>query len=164
MAISSINQIEVKTPEERLKEMSIELLSIKEPPANFIHASRTGNLIFLSGQGPLEMNGNFIKGKLGKDLSVEEGMAAARLVAINLISVLKNEIGELKKLKQIIKVLGLVNSTEEFTDHSKVINGFSDLMVEVFEDKGKHARSAIGVNSLPYNIAVEIEMIVEVED
>ena len=101
---------------------------------------------------------------MGKDLTIEEGKAAARLTAINQLAVLKMELGSLNKVKRIVKVLGMVNSEGDFKDHPKVINGFSDLMVEVFGEKGKHARSAVGMCSLPVNMAVEIEMIVEVED
>jgi len=101
---------------------------------------------------------------LGKELSIEEGYNAAKLTGINLLSTLKAAVGDLSKVKRIVKVLGMVNSTEQFTDQPKVINGFSDLMVTIFGDKGKHARSAVGMASLPINMAVEIEMVVEVEN
>jgi enamine deaminase RidA (YjgF/YER057c/UK114 family) len=103
-------------------------------------------------------------GKLGDDLTIEQGQAAARLAGIRLLAALQAELGDLQKVKRIVKVLGMVNSTPDFTEHSQVINGFSDLMVAVFGERGKHARSAVGMNSLPKNLAVEIEMIVEVED
>ncbi|MEO6684121.1 MAG: RidA family protein [Ginsengibacter sp.] len=151
-------------PEKKLKELNIILPEIKPPTASLVHAVRTGNLLFLSGKGPTGADGIFIKGKVGQELSIEEGIAAARLVAINQIAVLKNELGDLKKVKRIVKVLGMVNCAQDFTAHSQVINGFSDLMEEVFGDKGKHARSAVGMSSLPGNIAVEVEVIVEVED
>lgn len=151
-------------PEKKLKELKIVLPEIKSPAASFVHAVRTGNLLFLSGKGPSSLDGVSVKGKVGKDLSIEEGVAAARLVAINQIAVLKNELGDLKKVKRIVKVLGMVNCEGDFTAQSQVINGFSDLMVEVFGEKGKHARSAVGMSSLPGNIAVEVELIVEVED
>ncbi len=106
----------------------------------------------------------YIKGKLGKDLTIEQGQEAARITGINLIAKLKSAIGDLNKVKRIVKVLGMVNCTENFTDQPRVMNGFSDLMVAVFGEKGKHARSAVGMAALPMNMAVEIEMIVEVED
>ena len=151
-----------QTPEEILKKEGIVLPEIKTPAANFVHVVRSGNLLFLSGKGPTGADGISVKGKLGKDLTVEEGYEAARLVGIQQIAVLKQELGDLKKVKRIVKVLGLVNSADDFYDQPKVMNGYSDLMIKVFGDKGKHARSAIGVNALPSNIAVEVEMIVEV--
>lgn len=151
-------------PEKKLKESEIILPDIKSPTASFVHVVRSGNLLFLSGKGPTGLDGVSIKGKVGKDLTIEEGIAAARLVAINQIAVLKMEIGDLKKVKRIVKVLGMVNCEGDFTAQSQVINGFSDLMVEVFGEKGKHARSAVGMSSLPGNIAVEVELIVEVEE
>jgi enamine deaminase RidA (YjgF/YER057c/UK114 family) len=150
-------------PEAKLKEMKIELFTPPAPMANYVRAVRTGNLVYLAGHGPTKADGTNIQGKVGKDLSVEEGYMAARQVGIAMLSTLKAEIGDLKKVKRIVKVLGMVNCTETFTDQPKVINGFSDLMVAVFGPKGMHARSAVGMNSLPSNIAVEVEMIVEVE-
>lgn len=150
-------------PEAKLKEMKIELFTPPAPVANYVRAVRTGNLIYLAGHGPTKADGTNIQGKVGKDLSVEEGYMAARQVGIAMLSTLKAEIGDLKKVKRIVKVLGMVNCTDGFTDQPKVINGFSDLMVAVFGPKGMHARSAVGMVSLPSNIAVEVEMIVEVE-
>lgn len=150
--------------EQTLQQKGIVLPPAGKPVANYVNAVRTGNLIFLSGKGPLQSNGVNITGKVGSDLTVEQGYAAARLCGINQLSALKAEIGNLNKVKRIVKVLGLVNCPNDFTDQPKVINGYSDLMVEVFGDKGKHARSAVGTNSLPSNIAVEVEMIVEVEN
>jgi len=131
--------------------------------ANYVPAVRTGNLVFLSGHGPFKEDGSLITGKVGADLTVEQGYETARRIAIGLLGSLKAEIGDLGKVNRIVKLLGLVNCTPEFADQPKVINGASDLLVEVFGDKGKHARSAVGTNALPLNIAVEIEMIVEVE-
>lgn len=153
-----------QSPEDRLKELGIELKEPSKPVANYVNAVRTGNLLFLAGKGPRTPDGALIKGKLGKDLTVEQGYEAARAVAILQLAVLKSELGDLGKVRQIVKVLGMVNATEDFTDHPEVINGFSDLMVEVLGEKGKHARAAVGMGSLPRNIAVEIELIVEVED
>lgn len=152
------------TPESKLKELGIELKAMAPPMANYVHVVRTGNLLFLAGKGPSKPDGSYATGKVGADLTPEEGYQAARLVAIAQLAVLKTELGELSKVKRIVKVLGMVNSTPEFTGHPAVINGFSDLMVEVFGEKGKHARSAVGMVALPSNIAVEIELIVEVED
>ncbi|MGW9684106.1 RidA family protein [Flagellimonas sp. 2504JD1-5] len=150
-------------PEAKLAELGIELRTPSAPVANYVNAVRTGNLIFLAGKGPLQSNGEYITGKIGEDLSIEEGYYAARVTGINQLSVLKAELGDLSKVKRIVKVLGMVNAASDFTDHPKVVNGYSDLMVQVFGEKGKHARAAVGMGSLPTNIAVEIEMIVEVE-
>lgn len=149
--------------EARLKEMGIELPPAVTPVANYVPAVRTGNLIFLSGHGPFKEDGSLITGKVGADLTVEQGYETARRVAIGLLGSLKAVIGDLDRVNRVVKLLGLVNCTPEFTDQPKVINGASDIFVEVFGDKGKHARSAVGTNALPLNIAVEIEMIVEVE-
>ncbi|MDZ4072771.1 MAG: RidA family protein [Sediminibacterium sp.] len=153
-----------QTPEQKLQSLGIVLPAPTNPIANYVKFVRTGNLIFLSGHGPANADGKYTTGKLGKELSIEEGYNAAKLTGINLLSTLKAAVGDLSKVKRIVKVLGMVNSTEQFTDQPKVINGFSDLMVAIFGDKGKHARSAVGIASLPMNMAVEIEMIVEVEN
>jgi enamine deaminase RidA (YjgF/YER057c/UK114 family) len=131
--------------------------------ANYVNAVRTGNLIFLAGKGPSKPDGTNVTGKVGTDLTIDEGYEAARLTAINQLSVLKAELGDLKRVKRIVKVLGMVNCGPDFTDQPKVINGYSDLMVAVFGERGKHARAAVGMGSLPSNIAVEVEMVVEVE-
>ncbi len=149
--------------EQKLKEKGIILPVPAKPVATYVNAVRTGNLIFLAGKGPLKTDGSYITGKVGKDLSIQEGYDAARLTGINALAALKAEIGDLNKVKRIVKVLGMVNCESNFMDHPKVINGFSDLMVEVFGDKSKHARSAVGMGSLPMNTCVEVEMIVEVE-
>ncbi|MBK8653776.1 MAG: RidA family protein [Haliscomenobacter sp.] len=149
--------------DERLKELGIELPPASSPVANYVNAVQTGNLVFLAGKGPLKPDGTYITGKVGADLTLEQGYQAARLTGINQLAALKAELGSLDRVKRIVKVLGMVNSTPDFVDHPKVINGFSDLMVEVFGDKGKHARSAVGMASLPNGIAVEVELIVEIE-
>ena len=151
-----------QTPEEKIKQSGIALPVPQKPVANYVNAVRTGNLIYLAGKGPSKPDGTNITGKLGKELTIEQGYAAARLTGINQLAVLKAELGSLNKVKRIVKVLGMVNCTSDFTDQPKVINGFSDLMVEIFGENGKHARSAVGMNALPMNIAVEVEMIVEV--
>lgn len=152
-----------QNPEAKLKELKIELPVVGKPIANYVHVVRSGNLLFLAGKGPSSPEGIYTTGKVGKELSLEEGIAAARLTAINQLAVLKAELGDLSKVKRIIKVLGMINCEATFKDHPKVINGFSDLMVAVFGEKGKHARSAVGMCSLPQNMAVEIELIVEIE-
>ncbi len=160
----TVNQLLGQTPEENLAKAGIQLPTASQPVASYVNCVRTGNLLYLSGKGPLKKDGNFITGKLGKDLSIEEGYEAARLVAIAHMAVLKAELGDLSRVKRIVKVLGMVNSTATFTDQPKVVNGYSDLMGIIFGDKGKHARSAVGMISLPMNIAVEVEVIVEVGD
>jgi enamine deaminase RidA (YjgF/YER057c/UK114 family) len=150
--------------ESKLGELGLKLPSTATPMANYVPAVRTGNLVFLSGHGPITEDGKLVRGKLGSDLSVEQGYEAARLTALGLLGTLKGVIGDLEKVRRIVKLLGMVNCDPDFTDHSQVINGASDLLVEVFGDRGRHARSAVGMGGLPVNIAVEIEMIVEVED
>jgi enamine deaminase RidA (YjgF/YER057c/UK114 family) len=150
--------------EERLERLGIELPSASPPVANYVNAVRTGNLIFLSGKGPLRADGTNITGKVGEDLTVEEGYEAARITGINLLAALKSEIGDLNRVTRVVKVLGMVNAAPSFTDHPGVINGLSDLMVDVFGDRGRHARSSVGMGSLPGEIAVEIEMIVEIAE
>jgi enamine deaminase RidA (YjgF/YER057c/UK114 family) len=150
-------------PEDRLKMMGITLPEASSPIANYVNGVQTGNLIFLSGKGPLQEDGTNITGKVGVDLSIAEGYEAAKITGINQLAVLKSMLGDLSRVKRVVKVLGMVNASPDFDDHPKVINGYSDLMVAVFGAKGKHARAAVGMGSLPGNIAVEIEMIVEVE-
>jgi enamine deaminase RidA (YjgF/YER057c/UK114 family) len=150
--------------ETKLKEKGIVLLSPSNPIANYVNVVRVGNLLFLAGKGPQKADNTYITGKVGKDLTIEQGYEAARITAINHLAVLKNELGSLNKVKRIVKVLGMVNCTEDFKDQPKVINGYSDLMVEIFGDKGKHARAAVGMYALPLNMAVEVEAIVEVEE
>lgn len=150
--------------EERIKELGIELPVPGAPVANYVNAVKTGNLVFMAGKGPKNEDGSNVTGKVGVDLTIEEGYAAARKTAIQQLAALKAEIGDLNKVVRIVKVLGMVNAESGFTDQPEVINGFSDLMVEVFGTRGKHARAAVGMASLPRNIACEIEMIVEVRD
>lgn len=150
-------------PEQRLKELNIQLGAMKQPIANYVKAVQTGNLLFLSGHIPDEVVGKKTRGKVGSQLSVDEGKEAARLTAISLLATLKAHVGDLNKVKRIVKVFGMVNAEPSFTQHPTVINGCSDLMVEVFGEKGKHARSAVGMGSLPLDAAVEIEMVVELK-
>jgi enamine deaminase RidA (YjgF/YER057c/UK114 family) len=150
-------------PEARIEELDLLLPEIPPSIANYVRTVRTGNLVFTAGHGPLQSDGTYLSGKLGADLDVEQGYEAARLTAIALLSSLKSEIGDLSRVRRIVKVTGMVNSTPEFVDQSQVVNGCSDLLVEIFGDRGRHARAAVGMASLPRGFAVEIEMIVEVE-
>ncbi|MCL4113455.1 UNVERIFIED_CONTAM: hypothetical protein GTU68_008706 [Idotea baltica] len=145
----------------RLDSLGITLDPVAAPVANYVNVVQTGNLLFLAGKGPRTSEG-LITGKIGQNLSVEEGYEAARIVAGLQIAVLKEHLGDLNKVKRIVKVLGMVNCTNDFGNQPEVVNGFSDVMVEVFGDRGKHARAAVGMNSLPRNICVEIEMVVEI--
>jgi enamine deaminase RidA (YjgF/YER057c/UK114 family) len=151
--------------EANLKAKNITLPTPNAPMANYVTSVRTGNLLFLAGHGPSrDAAKGPTKGKLGRDLSVEQGYQSARDVGIALLATTRAALGSLDKVKRVVKVLGMVNCTEDFPDPPKVINGCSDLLVEVFgETVGKHARSAVGMASLPMGIPVEIEMILEVE-
>ncbi len=144
-------------------ELGLELPPAARPVANYVPAVRTGNLVFLSGHGPVR-DGSLVRGVLGKDLGVEEGVEAARLTMISLLGSLKAELGSLDRVVRIVKLLCMVNCTPDFGDQPQVANGASDLLVELFGDAGKHARSAVGMQSLPMGMSVEIEMIVEVSD
>jgi enamine deaminase RidA (YjgF/YER057c/UK114 family) len=149
--------------EARLHELGIDLPEPPPPAGNYIGARIVGNLVFLSGHGPRGGEGIATSGKVGGDLTVEQGQAAARTVALNMLATLRQEIGSLDRVRQVVKVLGMVNAVPEFKDHPKVINGFSDLMVEIFGEDGRGARSAVGMGSLPFQIPVEVEMIVEID-
>jgi len=150
--------------EARIKELGLTLPQPPKPLGNYVPGVRVGNLLFLSGHGPLRVDGApTARGKVGRDLSIEDGYKVAREVGINLLGSTRMLLGSLDKVKRVVKVLGMVNSAEGFGDQPKVINGFSDLMVEVFGENGRHARSAVGMAELPMGIPVEIEMILEVE-
>lgn len=148
--------------DQKLADLGITLPTPKPPIANYVPVVKTGDLLFVSGQVSVDGSGTVTTGKLGAGMSIEDGRAAARLCAINVIAQVKAAAGDLDKVVRIVKVVGFVNSTLEFTDQPAVINGCSDLLVEVFGDKGRHARSAVGVASLPFNAAVEVEAIVEI--
>jgi enamine deaminase RidA (YjgF/YER057c/UK114 family) len=145
--------------EKKLKELGIQLGPVTPPVANYVNAVRAGNLLFLAGKGPA----GGISGIVGKDMTAEQAYGHARTVGLNLMAVMKHELGSLDRVKRIVKVLGMVNAVPGFGDQPKVINGCSDLFVEVFGERGRHARSAVGMGSLPNNIPVEIEVIVEIE-
>ena len=151
--------------EDKLAQLGVTLPDSPSPIANYVPAVRTGNLLYLSGVGPAaKSDGKVPAGKVGSDLTVEEGYEAARLVGINLLARLKAELGDLDRVTRVVKLLSMVNSAPDFTQPPAVANGCSDLLVEVFGEKGRHARSAVGMASLPNNIPVEIEMIVEVQE
>jgi enamine deaminase RidA (YjgF/YER057c/UK114 family) len=143
---------------DRLTEIEASLPPVPAPAGNYVHAVRTGNLIYLAGKGPQA------SGKVGIQFTKEQAYQFARETGLILLAVLKQELGTLRRVKRVVKVLGMVNATPEFTEQPFVINGCSDLFVEVFGEDGRHARSAVGMGSLPGNIPVEIEAIVEVED
>ena len=150
--------------DKRLAELGITLPVPAKPVANYVGWVRTGNLVYTAGQVPLKDGKIEFQGKLGKDYTVEQGAQAARICAINVVAQLKDAAGgDLDRIKRIVKVVGFVNGVPDFVDHPKVINGASDLIVEIFGDKGKHARSAVGSGSLPVNVAVEVEAVAEVE-
>ena len=148
--------------DQKLADLNIELPEISAPIANFSHITQSGKILYLAGKGPKMNTGEYIKGKVGQDISIEEAYRASRQVAILQLAVLKTHLGDLNKVKRILKVTGMVNATPDFENHPEVINGFSDLMVEVFGENGKHARAAVGMGSLPRNICVEIDAIVEI--
>ena len=150
--------------EKRLKELGIDLGTVTSPVANYVNAVRTGNLLFLAGKGPRAgADGKRPSGKVGRDFTAEQAYQHARSTGLDLLAVMRAELGSLDRVKRVVKVLGMVNAVPEFTDHPKVINGCSDLFVEVLGEAGKHARSAVGMGSLPTGIPVEIECIVEVD-
>lgn len=147
-------------PEGRLRALGLSLPESARPIANYVPAVRSGNLVFLSGHGEC---GDALRGKAGADVSIDDAYASARRVGLCLLSSLKAEINDLRRVRRIVKVLGMVNSAPHFGEQPKVINGCSDLMVSVFGERGRHARSAVGMGALPQGITVEIEMIVEIE-
>jgi len=149
--------------EAKLAEMGLTLPSPPKPVANYVRAVRTGNLLYTAGHGPSRDGKNQFVGKVGADLTIEDGYKSAQLVCLNCLASIKEALGDLDRVKRVVKVLGMVNATPEFGDHPKVINGASDLLVNLYGDAGRHARSAVGMGSLPGGISVEIEMILEVE-
>jgi enamine deaminase RidA (YjgF/YER057c/UK114 family) len=147
------------TPEQRLQQLGLELPAVATPLANYVPFRIAGQMLYVSGQGPRLPDGSHILGRLGRDTTVEEGYAAARLTGLHLLAVAKQALGELSRVEAVIKLLGMVNAEPDFGDQPKVINGCSDLLVEVFGEAGRHARSAVGMGSLPNRISVEIEAI-----
>lgn len=151
------------TPEKRIQELHLTLPNPPKPVAKYKTAVVVGNILYVSGTGPLKADGTLITGRVGADLTTEQGKEAARVVGLGVLSTVRNTLGSLDKVKRLVKTLGMVNSTPDYKDHPQVINGFSELMAQVFgEEAGVGARSAVGVGSLPSGIAVEIECIFEV--
>jgi len=150
------------TPYQRLNELGLDLLTPATPMANYVPFALSGSLLFLSGQGPREPDGSLHTGKVGADVGLEEAYAHARVTGLNLLSVAHMALGNLGRVSRVVKVLGMVNAAPDFTGHPQVVNGASDLFVAVFGEAGRHARSAVGMGSLPGNITVEIEAILEV--
>jgi enamine deaminase RidA (YjgF/YER057c/UK114 family) len=152
----------IVTPEEKLRELGLTLPGASTPVANYVPYRWAGNLLYISGQGPKRPDGTYRVGRLGKNASVEDGYAEARLTGLQLLAVARSAVGELSRIESVIKLLGMVNAEPEFADHPKVINGCSDLLVEVLGEAGRHARSAVGMGSLPNGMMVEIEAILQV--
>jgi enamine deaminase RidA (YjgF/YER057c/UK114 family) len=147
------------TPEEKLASLGLTLPVAPTPVANYVPYRWAGNLLYLSGQGPRRTDGTYKAGRLGRDMTIEEGYQEARLTTLNMLAVAKAALGDLSRIEAVVKLLGMVNAEPDFGDHPKVINGCSDLLVEVLGEAGRHARSAVGMGSLPNRMAVEIEAI-----
>ena len=160
---SPLGQQQTESPETRLKALKLELPPVPKPIASYVPSVRTGNLVFLAGQGPMAGGKPTVTGKVGAELTEEEGARAARTTILVALAALRAEIGSLDRVARIVKVVGFVNSAPGFTRQPWVMNGASDLLVEIFGDAGRHARTSVGVNELPLNIPVEIELIVEVK-
>ena len=152
------------TPEQRLEQLGLKLPEVPVPVANYVPWRFAGNLLYLSGQGPKRADGTYKVGRLGRDMSVEEAYQEARLTGLNLLAAAKAATGDLSRIEAVVKLLGMVNAEPDFSDHPKVINGCSDLFVDVLGDAGRHARSAVGMGSLPNRMAVEIEVILLIRD
>src|SRR5271169_4524095 len=155
-------QPDAGSAEARLRQLGIELPKVAAPVANYVPAARVGNIIFLAGTGPLNPDGSRPQGKVGRDVTLELANQHARNVGLQLLAALREAAGSLDKVVRFGRVFGMVNAVPEFTDHPKVINGCSDLFVEIFGDRGRHARCAVGMGSLPFNMTVEIEAVVEI--
>ena len=152
------------TPEQRLEKLGLKLPEVPVPVANYVPWRFAGNLLYLSGQGPKRADGTYKLGRLGRDMSIEDAYQEARLTGLNLLAVAKAATGDLSRVEAVVKLLGMVNAEPDFSDHPKVINGCSDLFVDVLGDAGRHARSAVGMGSLPNRMAVEIEVILLIRD
>ena len=162
--MNEVQYLTTSNPYERLKELGIALPKPPSPIANFVTHVQEGNLLFLSGQGPQEADGSLHTGKVGLDVDADKAYEHAKLTGINLLAVMQDALGDLSRVKRVVKLLGMVNAAPDFGEHPKVINGCSDLMMAVFGEAGRHARSAVGFGSLPNNITVEIEAIVAIEE
>jgi enamine deaminase RidA (YjgF/YER057c/UK114 family) len=152
------------TAEERVRELGLEIPPPFKPVGQYVNAVRSGNLLFLAGQVPYRADGSIVRGKLGEDMDVNAGYEAARLAALGALATLRGELASLNSVERIVRLYGVVNSTPDFMLHTKVMDGASDLLVEVFGQAGRHARLAVGVSSLPAGMALEFEMVVEIGD
>lgn len=152
------------TPEQRLKELGLELPAAPAPIANFLPWRRVGQLLYLSGQGPRDAAGNISMGRLGRDCTVDRGYEDARRVGLQILATIRQAIGSLDHVESIVKLLGMVNAEPDFAEHPQVINGCSDLIVDVLGERGRHARSAVGMGSLPSGMTVEVEAIIQVAE
>lgn len=152
------------TPEQKLKHLGLDLPTVPSPIANFVMWRQAGSLLYLSGQGPRKEDGSTVVGRLGLDRSVEDGYKDARQIGLQILATIRQAVGSLDRVEAVIKLLGMVNAEPSFGDHPKVINGCSDLLVEVLGDAGKHARSAVGMGSLPGGMSVEIEAIIQIKE
>jgi enamine deaminase RidA (YjgF/YER057c/UK114 family) len=152
------------TIEDRLRELGIELTEVFPPAGTYVGAVRTGSLVFLSGAGPVRPDGTFVSGKVGRDVDLDDAKDAARLAGLQLLAVLRMELGSLDRVTRVVKTLGMVNCAPGFNRTPAVIDGCSELLIEVFGEAGRGARSAVGLAELPFDIAVEIELVVEVSD
>ncbi|HBI84444.1 RidA family protein [Orrella sp. NBD-18] len=150
------------SPEQKLKELNIQLPTVPTPIANFVMWRQVGNLLYLSGQGPRRPDGSIPVGRLGLNYSVEQGYADSRQIGLQILATVKQAVGSLDRIEGIVKLLGMVNAEPDFGQHPKVINGCSDVLVEILGERGKHARSAVGMGSLPNGMPVEIEAIIQV--
>jgi len=149
--------------ERRLGELGIDLPPPRPASANFVRTKQVGNILYVSGHGPSRQDGSRVTGKVGSDLTLDEGYQAARLVGIGILSTVRNALGSLDRVRQVVKAFGMVNSAPGFDQQADVLNGFSNLMVEVFGEGGRHARTAVGVSELPRGISVDVEVVIEVE-
>ena len=154
--------VSTPTPEARLAELGLTLPEVRPPAGTFVHAVQSRGMLYLGGHIPMRADGGVVQGKLGAELDADAGYEAAKLAALLALATIRNEVGTLDRVRRIVKVLGVVNAVPEFMQHTQVINGASDLFVAVFGDAGQHGRLAVGVSSLPYNIALEIEVTVKV--
>lgn len=152
------------TPEHRLAALGLVLPPVPAPAANYVSYRLAGSMLYLSGQGPRRAEGGYMVGRLGRDATLDEGYLAARTIGLQLLATIRAALGSLDRVEAVVKLLGMVNAEPEFADHPKVINGCSDLLVEVFGEAGRHARSAVGMGSLPNRMMVEIEAIIQVKE
>lgn len=146
----------------RIHELGLALPAVRPPAGTFVHAVRSANMLFLSGHAPFRADGSVMLGKLGQELDIAAGQEAARAAALNAVATMRDELGTLDAVRRIVRLYGVINATLDFTGHTQVMNGASDVLIEIFGDAGRHARLAVGMSSLPFNIALEVELTLEV--